>query len=220
MSKRLKLLFVAAAVVAFCGVQVAQASAFTEFTTESTPTWVKGSQETQNVFTVSGGTVKCSSAEFESTEAVSTASTTMITIHPKYGKAKEAACSAFGQKVDVSTDSCSYTITISATGDVTVQVICLDPVSKSPTSILIHGSTTGCSVSVPSQTLVKALSVASSGSGSTAGVLVTASATGIAYTSSGGACGASGSNGTYSGSVITSGFKSASFTEQHGIGVK
>ena len=209
MSKRFKLLCVAAAVVAYSVVSVAQAAA-AQFHAESTPTWLKGTQVTQNVFIVSGGSVKCSGAEFKSVTAISSSPVSSVTVHPTY-----TGCSAFGQGVSVSTEGCFYTITVTSasTGDVTIEC-------ESTHSISVHGSTTGCSVSVAAQTPGSPdVDLSSGGSVSEMDILVTPTVTGIVYSSTGGACGASGSTGTYSGSVTVQGFGTSTFSEPQGFTV-
>jgi hypothetical protein len=47
--------------------------------------------------------------------------------------------------------------------------------------------------------------------GATESVLVTSTVEGLTFTSSGGICGASGTNGTYIGSVMYKGYSSATF---------
>ena len=207
MNKRFRLLCVAAAVVAFGAVSVAQAAA-AEFHAESTPTWLKGTQETQNIFTVQGGSVKCSGAEFKSVAAISSSTVTSVTVHPSY-----TGCSAFGQGVSVSTDGCNYSIAVTGltTGAATIEC-------ESGHSISVEGKTTACSVSVAAQTPGSPLvDISSIGTGATEEVLVTATVSGISYSTTGSACGTNASPGTYSGSVKVKGFESATFSNQHGI---
>ena len=205
MSRRLKLLGVATmAVVVFSIAAIAQASA-ASFNFESTPTWLKGSQVTKNVFTFSGGTVKCSVAEFRSTALISGTSVASVTVHPIYG-----GCVAFGQSATVNTNSCDYVL--SASGLV---VSC-----SGASSITVEVPSGTCSVFIGTQfpTSPK-LTYTSSGSGATREFLVTSSVTGLTYGTSGGICGSAGTNGTYTGSVMMAGFASSTFSSQHGAWV-
>jgi hypothetical protein len=221
MSRRLKLLGMVIAVVAFSAVAVAQASA-AEFKFASTPTWLEGVQKTQNVLTVSGGAIKCSTAEFKSSAAISSASAFGVEVHPVY-----ASCSAFGSKVSVETTSCSYILSVNVGGAPftgLAEIKC-----SGATSIKIESTTSKCTVNVPSQShsssTVSPNSYALGYTSVPAGgspveeVLVEAKISGLNYSTSGAGCGAGGSNGTYSGTVQFGGYKSATFSEQHAISV-
>lgn len=220
MSRRLKLLGMVIAVVAFSAVTVAQASA-AEFKFASEPTWLEGVQKTQNVLTVSAGTIKCSTAEFKSSAAINGKSAFKVEVHPVY-----TSCSAFGSKASVETTSCSYVFSVNVGGAPftgLAEIKC-----SGTTSIKIESPTFACSISLPSQShsssTVSPNSYAlgyTSVASAVEEVLVEAKISGLNYTASGGKCGAGGpeSNGAYSGTVQFGGFKSATFSEQHAITV-
>ena len=213
MTRQLKLLGLAAvAVLALSAVSVASASA-ASFTTQSKPTFLKGLQGTKNVFTTTAGTVKCSEAEFTSTE-IASESVGTVTVHPTYG-----GCSAFGQAASVSTTSCSYVLSIvsvtGSTGAGSVTIAC------STGSIVVNVPTGGnCSVTVGAQSFpggTGKVDYESNGSGATEAVLVTATVSAIVYGASGNICGSSDVDGTYTGTVLTKGYDQAGHSTQHGV---
>jgi hypothetical protein len=215
MTKRLKFIgLLAVAIMAMTAVASASASAATFGATKS-PTFIKGEQSTKNVFTVSGGTVKCTGATFTSAEVTGTSGITSITVHPEY-----TGCTAFGQTASVNTgtisNGCNYVLTATSTTAGNVVIEC-----AAGKSIVVTATTAGCTVTVPGQTpTTNAVAYENQGSGATASVLVTSAVEGITYTTTGGICGAGGSTGTYTGSVLTKGYDTASFATQHGIFVE
>jgi hypothetical protein len=166
-----------------------------------------GEQATENIFHVNGGNVKCTSAKFTGEGTGGTTATTVVskeadwafhtvTVHPEYG-----GCTAFGQNVTITTTGCNYNLTASSKTAGNASIEC-----ETGKLITIKGNTTGCTVTVGAQTPGNnKVEYANGGTGSEKDVLVTAKvgeeASGITYTSSGGACGTSGTNGTYRGTV-------------------
>jgi len=212
MTRKLKLLGLAAvAVLALSAVSVASASA-ASFTTQSEPTFLKGLQEGKNVFTTAAGTVQCSEVEFTSSQ-ISSKSVSSVTVHPTYHK-----CTAFGAEATVQTTSCSYILSIvSVTGSVAAGSV---TIGCSTGGIVINvPSGSNCSVTVGPLPLTASghIDYESRGTGATEAILVTATVTGIVYSASGNLCGSAGSDGTYSGSTLTKGYDQAAFTTQHGI---
>jgi hypothetical protein len=200
MTKRLKFIgLLAVAIMAMTAVAASAASA-SNFGTESSPTFFKGTQETKNVFIIGGGTAKCTGATFTSAEVTGTSGITSITVHPEY-----TGCTAFGQTATVNTgtisNGCNYVLTATSTTAGKVVIEC-----ATGKSIVVTATTAGCTVTVPGQTpTTNAVAYENQGSGATASVLVTSTVEGLTYTSSGGICGASGTNGTYIGSVLFKG---------------
>jgi hypothetical protein len=215
MSRRIKLLSISMAVVALSAVAVAQASA-ASFKSESTPIWLKGDQLTQNVLTVSAGTIKCGEIEYKSTAAVSVASVSSVEVHPTYGM-----CFAFGSlAANVSTTSCSYVLSVNASSTEPLGGLVAIKCSGA-TSININLPSGGpCSISIAEQDPPSAtVGYTESGSGASRVVIVESSLSGLSYTSSGKSCGMSGTKGTYSGPMGIYGFKSSTFSEQRGFWV-
>ncbi|HEY2717109.1 MAG TPA: hypothetical protein VGI73_12890 [Solirubrobacterales bacterium] len=217
MSRRLKLLGTAIAVAAFSVVLVAQASA-AEFKFASAPTWLEGIQVTKHELAVSGGVVKCSTVEFKSTAAISSTSAFSVEVHPTY-----VSCRLAGTVVSVVTTSCSYVLSVNVGGvplGGLAEIKCSGATSM---EIKVPGV---CSISVPSQShsssTVSPNSYAvsyTSMTGAVEEVLVQNQVTGLNYGTSGGVCGAGGSNGTYSGTTLVGGYKSNTFSEPHAINV-
>jgi hypothetical protein len=187
-----------------------------------------GEQVGENVFTVNGGTVKCTTATFTGEGTGGTTAKTkgvspetkdwtwhLVTVHPVY-----SGCKAFGQNVTISTTGCNFNLTATSKTVGTAVVEC-----EKEKNITIKGNTTGCTVTVGAQTPTNnVVDFANAGTGETKDVTVTATigtepvekgkATGITYTSTGGACGEGGSNGTYRGSVTEKCFNSAEHKTQ------
>jgi hypothetical protein len=179
-----------------------------------------GEQTTTNVFTVTGGNVKCTSAKFTGEGTGGTTATTVVskeadwtfhtvTVHPEY-----SGCTAFGQAATITTTGCNYNLTASSKTAGNASIEC-----ETGKLITIKANTAGCTVTVGAQTPANnKVDYENSGTGSEKDVLVTAtvgtSTAGITYTSSGGICGASGTNGTYTGTVTEKCWKNAKHTEQ------
>jgi hypothetical protein len=195
------------AVLAITAVSASAAQAAHRFTSESSVTFLKGEQKTENVFTTNGGTVRCTTARFESGELKGT-ELSSVTVHPTY-----SGCTAFGFiGATVNTEGCNYIIDAAGEGEMGTSTI----ECEAGHEIVVTAGT--CTVKVPAQTPgTPTVDFTNEGSGATASILVTATVEKIKYTSSGGICGASGENGTYTGTVLTKGFKTSKFTEQTGI---
>jgi hypothetical protein len=175
-----------------------------------------GEQATENVFTVNGGPLHCTSAKFTGagtggTTATTTASKELdwtfhqVTVHPEYG-----GCNLFGQTLNITTTGCNFVFTASSktAGNTTIEC-------EAGKAIEIKGNTTGCTLKVGAQTpTTSTVDYANGGTGSEKDVLATLTVAGITYTSTGGACGTSGTNGTYTGSVTEKCWKNSKHTEQ------
>jgi hypothetical protein len=154
--------------------------------------------------------VTCTTAKFEGTHlnnnTPTPTSTTTLTITPTY-----TGCQlhGLGINVTVNMNGCHYRFetptVIPGTANHTtwhsnVTVVC-------PGTNVISVSGTGCTITVPGQTLGK-VDYHLQGSGSTRDVLVNSTVTGITYNSHGFLCNNTThrSNGTYSGEVTTKAF--------------
>jgi hypothetical protein len=164
-------------VVAICAVGAATASA-AQFTASATGTLVGHALENQ-VLTTNGGEVVCSKAAAEGA-IISTASAEQeVTVN-------YSGCTAFGfANVDVSPEKYLFT----AFGPVHIK----NSVTITPT---LFGASL-CTTTVPPQT-VSAVAFANSG---LANIKEVPFVTGITYTSTGGACGLAGANGTLKGAI-------------------
>jgi hypothetical protein len=193
MSRKLKVIGLAAiAVLAVTAMSASAAQAAPKFTSTSSSTFLKGEQKTANVFTTNGGKVECSGALFETPTAQKGTELASVTVHPTY-----TGCKAFGLSATIETTGCNYVL--AAAGTATIEC-------ESGKSIKISIPAGACSITVGAQGPLSSVSYTNEGSGTTASVLVTANVSGITYTSTGGACGTSGTNGTYTGTVLTKGF--------------
>lgn len=177
------------------------------FTSQVEKTYLLGSPKETTAFTFNAGKVQCSGAKFEGTEEglVSLGlgfEAETATVHPTY-----SSCTAFGFPAEVSTGVCEYRLYPAKTVDI---INCETPIK-------VNVSSLGCNITIGNQTGLSSISYANEGSGSTADITMTPSVTGITYTSSGGFCGSSGTNGTYVGAALEKGYADSGHTTQVGI---
>jgi hypothetical protein len=129
-----------------------------------------------------------------------------VTVSPTF-----SGCTGFGQNLTVAVNECTFTGTVSGgtktPGPYVEGTVTIDcPTGK---SIVITGNTTKCTITIGAQTPANnVIDVYNEGEGATADLKIRATVgtepleakkTGIKYTSSGGACGASGENGVVRG---------------------
>ena len=189
------------AVMALTAVAASAASAASHFESTKATTFLSGDQKTENVFTVSGFPVKCTTAHFTGTQSGTEA--TEVTVHPEY-----SGCTFLSEGATVTTTGCNYTLgaaTTSAMGNVVVGC---------EGSSQIKVTTSACTLFIGSQTLTSA--VGYSNEGSPGAVLVTAT-TGnkVAIAKKEGSlCGLFGSTGSYTGPVLTKGYEDVGHTAQ------
>jgi hypothetical protein len=199
------------AMLAMTAVAASGASAAVEFHSEAATTNLTGSQTEQNVFNVTGGSVKCNVATFAGTQSGTTKSE--VEVEPKY-----SGCTAFGQTTHIDSNGCKYVLT--AAGKASIKC------GATPIKITVGTPAVTCTVEVGTHTPKNNdVDYTNEGAGKTRDVLVRATVgklplvagEGITYTSSGGICGASGANGSYRGTVTTRGYSDAAHTVQVGI---
>jgi hypothetical protein len=150
--------------------------------------------------------VKCKKATFTSGEIIGT-SVASVEVTPAYGE-----CTAFGQNSVIDSSTCKLKLTASSVSAGNSGIVC-----SSGDIIVTVGSPVVCTITMQAQTPTSSgVDYTNTGSGATRHILVRWTLTGITYTSSGGICGASGTNGTYTGTVTTKGYKNAAHTTQEG----
>jgi hypothetical protein len=198
------------ALMAVGAMSASAASASAQFHMESSPTFFKGEQETKNVLTMTGGTFKCTGAEATSGEIVGTSVET-LSVHPSY-----TGCTGLGQQAIVNTTGCRFVMSAKSAGVGAFNISC-----DTGSSIVMTWLTAGCTWRIGAQTPANDLiSYENQGTGALRRILVTFHLEGIQYTSSGGICGASGTNGTLTGSFLLKGYNNATFATQHSIRVE
>jgi hypothetical protein len=181
-----------------------------------------GEQTETNTFTFTGGNLKCTSAKFTGEGTGGTTATTVaskeadwsfhtVTVHPEY-----SGCAFGGQALTIITTGCNYVLTASSKTAGNVSVEC-----ETGKLITLKANTAGCTITIGAQTPGNnKVEYANAGTGSEKDVTVTAkvgeatSGGGITYTSSGGICGASGTNGTYRGAVTEKCFTTSAHKTQ------
>ena len=174
----------AAAVLALSAIGAASASA-AQFTASATGSISSKASEAY-VFTTNGGTISCNNGVTSGTIATTSSGSFKVNVSPN-------SCTAFGfATAEISTASYEFT---AGTGK---NVHVKNTITITPT---FFGASM-CSVTVKPQTVGTV--DFSNASGST--VKVNPTVTGITYTSSGGSCGSSGENGTYTGASIVERF--------------
>jgi hypothetical protein len=173
----------AIAVVALMAVTAASAMAAPKFTASASGGTLTGAATSNQVFKINGGTTTCTGAASDGTVPASPSTDLHLTVI-------YSGCTAFGF---INTDISAATYTFTANGEVHL----LGTITITPTGA-------GCTVTVGPQT-VKSVSYDNKTSGGFTGVEETSAVSGITYTSSGGLCGSSGTNGTYTGNSFAHG---------------
>jgi hypothetical protein len=177
MSRKKNFGLLAAVALALCAAGDPSASA-AHFTFSATGS-LEGKAVENQVFTLNGGTVKCATAA----GAGVIGSTDFTTLHLRV---KYSGCTAFGfSTIDFS--EATYQFTAGEGKDVHIK----NTMTLTPT---LFGASL-CTVTVGPQTV----GTVDYSNASASTVKVAPAVTGIKYTSSGGSCGTSGENGTYTG---------------------
>lgn len=159
---------------------------------ESYPAAIVGSQLSSAKpfkFTTSAGTTKCTGVQLHNESAAATGEVAL--------DVENTGCLAFGMTASLEMKSCKYVLVAGG-----ISLVC----SKLGDGLVIN--TSGCTVTIPPQSL-GSVTYENIGKGISRYVSATASGTGISYTTTGGACGASGSNGTFGGPFELKGFLAA-----------
>jgi hypothetical protein len=194
MIRSVKMLGLAVVAVLAMSAVVASAAMAENFHSESSPTVLSGSQTATHEFTTSVGTVTCTTATFAG-EATGT-SVSEVSVHPTYEGCK---LSGINISVTITTTGCNYRFYNVASKSGPTDIVC-----ETGKSITVAGP--GCTVTVGGQTGLNSVSYANEGAETSRTVKVTASVTGIAYSTKGFLCGTSSkTNGTYSGPTSVKG---------------
>jgi hypothetical protein len=190
------------AVFALTAVAASAASAATEFHATSAPSISTGVNEGNHVFKTGETSVVCKTAKFSGTQTASAEPT--ATVHPEY-----SSCEFLGSAASVETTGCNYVL--SATGPVSIACS-----GTSKINVVVPGI---CTLSFGTQSTVGGATYTNVGSGTTEQIKV-ASSTEATFTKSGSLCFlVAGTKGTYTGTVITSGFKDESGVEGARVGI-
>ena len=226
MTRKLKVLglaLVAAFAMSAVAASVATAEAF-HFGSEVEHTVITGSQVTEDVFTVHGGTVKCSTATYAGgTINSANKNSTEITINPTYGGCRFAG---IADSATIDMNSCDYLFTPKTTdaGPVytgEVHIKCKTQGDTITVTVVI-GGVTKCIVHIPEQSLSGiTYTNVNPGGGAKTHLLVDVNITGIKYSQTegtgGGKCETKDNTttGTYVGQATIKGFD----TENHQVSI-
>lgn len=221
MMRNLKVLGLAlVAMLAMSAVASSMASADT-FTGESSPVALTGSQEGNDVFTITAGNTTCKEVIYTGTSASGVTTVTAIPQYPEKTASGAQNCTSLGLPALVHSNGCSYLFHIGAGTEGTLDIKC--PEGKEVTVTAGYNVTTKCTIHVPAQTGLSKLTYSNVGTatGPTREVLVEAAITNLKYSHTKGtglgACTAgSGTTGSYAGQARVTGEIDGS-TEHVGI---
>jgi hypothetical protein len=191
--------------------------------TQSTACTFHGEQKVANKFRVIGGTVSCTIATFLGGSAAAEGGAKVLTeggtedwaIHTLKLIPTYSGCTFNGLNATVTTTGCFYNLTASAFAAGIATIGC-----EAGKNIVVNVSSAACTITIGAQTPVNnAVDYAIEEAEGRKDVLLTATVgtelpvkgakSGIKYTSSGGACGESGENGSLRGSVTVRAYKNA-----------
>ena len=217
--KALGLALVAAFAMSAVAASAASAESPFHFGSTVDHTVLSGTQVSEDVFTVHGGTVKCSSATYTGTINSSTTKTTEVTITPAYGGCRFAG---IAESATIDMNSCDYLFTAKTTdaGPVytgEVHIKCTTPGDTITVTVVI-GGVTKCIVHIPEQSLT---GITYSNAGAPSHIHVNVNIAGIHYSQTegtgGGKCETKDNTttGTYVGTATLKGFD----TENHQVGI-
>jgi hypothetical protein len=231
MIRNLKVLGLAlVAMLAMSVVVASAAQANSNFTTTNGlyPTIFEGEQGTENVFTTTTGSVKCTTAKFvyrngETMQeaginyviGTNTAASETASLHPEY-----TGCKAFGVKATVTTTGCNYLFHV--TNAASPFTLSTDIACSGTNKITVVPTGVDCTITVGPQTGITGLSAVNAGAGATEDITVTINSGNITYTETGTNChinGATDNNGSYTGTATIKGYEDTSGTKgaQRGI---
>ncbi|HEY1853544.1 MAG TPA: hypothetical protein VGG40_03070 [Solirubrobacterales bacterium] len=185
-------------------------------------------QKTESLTTFSGGVLKCTKATLDGKSTAAEGGTTVTTkgtsnhdwaihvlkLHPEY-----ADCTFIGQTANVTTAGCNYTITATSRTAGTITISC-----EVGSEIIVEAVTSKCTIKIPAQTPANnVVDFTKEETGGLRSILITTTVgtsplgsghTGLKYTSSGGACGASGENGFCRGTALEKAYSNEAHTSQ------
>ncbi|HEY5814994.1 MAG TPA: hypothetical protein VIS95_01480 [Solirubrobacterales bacterium] len=163
-----------------------------KFTGEAYPETIVGSVSAENVYTTPGGTISCKKGSFGGGALQSPSA--QLSLLPAYSE-----CTAFGfSKTNVKSGLCTIVLNATSTTSGTAAISCPPggAIKFEPT----FSGFTVCTISFPSQSL-GSVTYENVGTGIDRRVVASISGSGIQYTGTGGPCGTSGSDATFSGGI-------------------
>ena len=171
MIKALGLTLAAVFALSAVAASMASAEAF-HFGSTVDHTVLTGSQVGEDVFTVHGGTVKCSTASYAGTVESVTTKTTEVTITPTYGGCKFAGI-ANSATIDMNT--CDFLFTAKTKEGANYEgaghLKCTTP-GDTVTVTVVIGGVTKCIIHIPEQSFTSGITYSNVSSGSTAHIHV------------------------------------------------
>lgn len=213
MMRNLKVLGLALStiILALSAAAVSTASADT-FTADSTPVALTGSQEGNDVFTITAGNTTCKEVKYTGTSASKVTTISVTPSYPEKTAGGEQNCTSLGLPALIETNGCTYLFHIGVATEGTLDIVC--PAGKEITVTAGYNVTTKCTIHVPGQTGLSKITYinAGTGAGTTRELLVQAAITNLKYSHTTGTgfahCTAgSGTTGSYTGQARVTGEK-------------
>jgi hypothetical protein len=195
----------AVAAMALVAIPASAASA-ANFQTESSPAYVAGTASGEGFFNLNGWTAKCTSQSYKS-NALSGSVVATVEVEPAYSQ-----CSTLGQKVSFAFNGCKYQLSATSTSAGAVAIVC--PPEK---EIVVTMLTAGCTLKIKGQTPGSAVAYKGTGIGASRALDLNVHMENLKWSSSGGICGASGTNGTFQGSFPLKAYTNSALTVQQGL---
>jgi hypothetical protein len=191
---------------------VASAASAASFATEVAPTYFAGTQKATTVIGSNAGKIECKSTSFTGVQLEKTASS--LQLDPTFGE-----CTAFGATAKVKSSGVHIVSTnVTRTFLIFGHSEQNDLADTNGSQLQI--SVGSCEITIGEQKPAGLTEFEEQGSGASRSLLVSHELTGISYTSSGGICGKSGTNGTLTTSVLLKGYQNEAHTEQVGLWIE
>jgi hypothetical protein len=195
----------AVAAMALVAIPASAASA-ANFQTESSPAYLAGTGLGDGTFMLQNWTAKCASQTYKSS-ALSGSVVATVEVEPSYTQ-----CTSLGQAVNFAFNGCKFQLSATSTSAGAVAIIC--PPEKEIVATWVGA---GCKIKIKGQTPASTVTYKSTGAGASRALDVGVSMEKLSYYASGGLCGVSGANGTFTGLIPLKAYTNPALTVQQGL---
>lgn len=207
------------AVLAMSSVVASMASA-DSFTGETGTVVLTGSQEGNDIFTLTGGSITCKEAKLVGTSTAISSTVTITPTYPEKTVGGEQNCTALGLPGVIHANGCTYLLHIGAGTEGTLDINC--PAGKELTVTAGAPPTIRCTIHIGSQAGLTKVTFSNTGSGVTRELLVETAVSTLKYshtkgTGLGACTPGSATNGGYTGKARITGERDNGGTEHVGI---
>jgi hypothetical protein len=191
---------------------VASGASAASVITEVAPSYLSGTQKATTVIGVNAGKIECKSTTFTGVQLEKTASS--LQLDPTFGECTAFGAAAKAKASGIHIASTNITRTFFFFGHSEQN----DLVDTNGSQLqIVVGS---CEITIGEQKPAGLTEFEEQGSGASRALLVSHELSGISYTSTGGICGKSGTNGTLNTSVLLKGYQNEAHTEQVGLWIE